>query len=464
LDINKNPNAPTDVSVTELLPSAELAVAHGMGNHLQIYGGLWGQFWTQNPSSSQYKTFENYSPSSDDFDRLWLNMYSDGLKDLQTIVDKATALNLPNYVACAKILQAYTYQVLTDNFGDIPFSQSLKEEAGVLTPAYDTQHDIYHGLIALTKSGLASIDESAGAITPGGEDLLLHGDMGLWRKFGNTLLLRIYLRLAYRDAGEAQAGIVELDSSNAEFLGAGDEVRIDYTTAGGNTNPAYSSIVDLGRVQNLVASATAVDYMVTNGDPRVEVFYTLAANGSYAGIPQGDYTLPAGTPVSLPGYATGANGDEDSASVTARAPVKLMTGYESLFLQAEAVERGWLTGVGSAQTLYEDAITANFVSYGVSDTLAPLYYAQPGIDYALATDKIEAIITQKWISMCGNQNDEAWIEWRRTGFPSFFTISVETVIGPSFPQRFYYPSIEVTRNPNTPNQLPITNKVWWDVN
>ena len=472
LDINENPNAPADVTVVELLPSAELAIAHAVGNHLQIYGGLWGQFWTQSPSSSQYKTFENYSPSADDFDDLWAIIYSDCLKDLKTIITKATAEGKINYAACATILQAYAFQVATDNFGDIPFSQALQEEQGILTPKYDSQHEIYHGLINLVNSGLAMIDDNA-IVFPGDEDLLFHGDMTLWRKFGNTLLLRIYMRMSEVDPGEAAAGVAALETSAAEFFAEGEEARIDYLSSGGNTNPLISSIVDLSNVQNLVASATAVDYMNNTNDPRVEVFYTPVSTGAFVGIAQGDYTVPAGTPVSLPGPITGGNGSTPAlTAASSTAPVKLMTGYESLFLQAEAAERGWLTG--NAQSLYEEAISESFNSY-----LAPfpldsnnnpialdsIYFQQDSVNYSLAPNKLRAIMTQKWIAMNGNQNDEAWIEWRRTGYPDFFTVSANSILGANrMPARFLYPSIEVTRNPNTPPQPQIDSRVWWDVN
>src|SRR5688572_32220571 len=108
-DINENPNSPADASVRELLPSAEAAIAHAVGNNLQIVGGLWGQYWTQSPASSQYKVYEQYSPGANEFDRPWKALYADALTDLKAIVEKGTAEGLTNYVACAKILQAYTF-------------------------------------------------------------------------------------------------------------------------------------------------------------------------------------------------------------------------------------------------------------------------------------------------------------------------------------------------------------------
>ncbi len=463
LDINDNPNYPADVAIEQLMPSAELAIAHAVGNNLQIYGGLWGQFWTQSPSSSQYKTFEQYSPAANDFDATWGILYADALQDLKTIESKAIAENKPNYVACSKIMQAYCFQVLTDNFGDVPFSEALQGETAILAPKYDSQESIYNGIIELLNSGLSTIDDTSEApFFPGTDDVIFGGDMSLWRKFGNTLKLRVFLRLAYVSPAKAQAGVEALEADGAEFLGGGENAQIAYTSEGGNTNPLYSSFIEIGQTQNLVASATAVNYLSNNNDPRLDVFYDPASNGSQVGIPQGAYTLSAGTPVSVPGAAIGGHGEEPAS---AEAPVRLLTGYESLFLQSEAAARGWISS--GTQTLYEEAITANFTDFGLSGGDAATYYAQTDISFPSGgtfEDQLKAIATQKWIALCGNANTEAWTEWRRTGYPDFFTISANTILGPNvFPQRFYYPSAEVTRNVNFPGQQEINVKVWWDV-
>lgn len=460
LDINDNPNSPADAGVKELLPSSEAAIGHAVGNNIQIFGGLWGQAWTQSPSSSQFKTIEQYSPGANDFDRPWKALYGDALQDLKVIVKKATADAMPNYVACAKILQAYTFQLVTDNWGDAPYTEALNGDAGTLSPHYDSQQNIYSGIISLLNEGISLIDESSD-IHPADDDLLFGGDMALWREFGNTLLLRVYLRLAYVDPGKASAGIATLQG--VDFLYPGEDVKINYINEGGNSNPLYSSIVDVGFTQNLVASSTAVDYMTNNNDPRLDILYTPSSAGTQVGITQGAYDLPAGTPVSIPSPAVGGDGGDESS---AEAPVKLMTGYESLFLQAEAIARGWLTG--DDQQTYTDAITEAFADYGITGDTVLFYLGQPAIAYPAAgttEQKVEAIITQKWISMNGQEGSEPWIEWRRTNYPTFFTQSVNSIIGTGrFPMRFFYPSTEVTRNGNFPGQRLIYDKMWWDVN
>jgi hypothetical protein len=461
-DINQNPNSPADASVNELLPSAQGAVAHALGNNIQLFGGIWGQYWTQSPASSQYKVYEQYSPGANEFDRPWKALYADALQDLRTIVTKATAEQKPNYVACAKILQAYTFQLLTDNWGDIPFHEAIQGAEGILSPRYDTQHDVYHGIMDLATDGLALIDENSD-VHPGQDDLFFGGDMLLWREFGNTLLLRIYLRIAYIDPGEASSGIGQLQASAAEFLYPGEDVKIDYFEIGGNSNPLYSSIVDVGFTQNLVASATAINYMNSNNDPRLDVLYVPSSLGQI-GIAQGAYDLSASTPVSIPSAATGGDGGDESSAL---APVKLMTAYESLFLQAEAMARGWLTG--DAETTYRDAITESFAAYGITgDTVNYYLDSVPAAAFPAAgtvEQKVEAIITQKWIAMCAQEGSEGWIEQRRTGYPTFFTPSTNSIIGTGrFPERFYYPTSEVTRNANYPGQKLIYEKMWWDIN
>mgnify|MGYP003042732016 CR=1 FL=1 len=127
--------------------------------------------------------------------------------------------------------------------------------------------------------------------------------------------------------------------------------------------------------------------------------------------------------------------------------------------------RGW--GTGDAAQLYSDGIELSFLQWGLTSAQFNTYKAQAGVTFPAAgtpEQKLEAIITQKWVSMCGTQNIESWTEWRRTGYPDIFTISETSIIGAKFPTRFLYPDSEVTSNPNTPAQKTVTDKMWWDVN
>lgn len=456
LDVNHNPNYPADVTVKELLPAAQISISQVTGNYLQVVGGIWGQYWTQNPNASQYRQLEQYQPGPSSANVAWAELYAGALTDLKKIAEKGgTAANTRNYTAIAKILQGYTYQLLTDNFGDVPFTEALMgEDKKITSPKYDKQQDIYPAIIALVKEGrdLINVDGAS----PSTDDLIYGGDMGRWARFANTLLLRMYLRLAYIDAATAQAGVTELQSDPNGFLGVGETAQISYTSSPGNTNPLYSEMVGLGFTQNLVASATAVDSMAERGDVRIDAFYSGAA-----GLQQGFYNINPPGSYSTPTAAVGAAANDPSS---ATAPVKLISAYESLFLQAEAAARGWMGSSG--ETEYRSAIEANFTEYGLSGTDIEYYTDTLAVYPASGSmqEKIKFIITEKWYAMCGNQNIEAWTEWRRTGYPDFFTISPTNRTGDKFPQRIPYPETEITRNLNFPGQKDIGEKVWWDAN
>ncbi|MCU7552386.1 SusD/RagB family nutrient-binding outer membrane lipoprotein [Chitinophagaceae bacterium LB-8] len=462
LDVNTDPNNPTESSVDLILPTAEGYTAYIMGNPYQILGGLWSQYWTQGPTGSQYKNFDQYTITSSDFDRQWLQLYSGPLNDSKYLIDEGTRLNRKNYAAIGKILQAYIYQYLTDLHGDIPFSEAL--DPNNPSPKYDTQEQVYNGLVKLIEDGVALIDEASDD-HPGEDDFLFGGDMTLWKKFANTLKLRVYLRQAYVRPDVAQAGINALYTSGAQFLEAGEDAEMAFTDEIFNQNPLFATYQALTE-DNLVASETTLNYFTLTHDPRVDVFYqqaTLPPNaGHHAGIEQGNGTNlinQNANSYSKPGPEIGGpNGGE-------AAPVVFMSAAESYFLQAEAAARGW--GTGNAQLLYNQAILSSFLRWGFTIAQANAFISQSSVAFPNAgskEEKIKAIITQKWSSMSGTQNLEAWTEWRRTGYPNFFEISVSSNIGNKFPTRILYPDSEVTRNANTPAQKTVSDKVWWDVN
>jgi hypothetical protein len=457
LDVNDNPNQTTEALPSLVLPSAQSAIGIVLGNTYQVYGSMWSQYWTQNRSSSQYKSIDQYLLQGSDFDRPWSLLYADAMQDLQIIINQADAEPVKQYGAIAMILKAYELQMLTDAFGDIPMKDALQGEQLKLNPEYDPQEEVYDSIFALIDRGISLIDPNSEYV-PGAEDLIFAGDMDKWEAFANTLKLRAYLRLSEVNATKAAAGIATL--AGATFLT--EDAQINYTAVGGNQNPLYAEMVGLSRTQNLVASETAVNQMKAMNDPRLLAFYQKAAGRDTVNpIPQGDFNTPpsASNPLSLPSPNTGA---APRSAASALAPVKFMSAAESYFLQAEAAARNWLAG--DVRALYEDGISASFASYNVTPgtyiTTAVAAFPATGLEAQL-----EAIITQKYFAMNGNQGFEAWSEWRRTGYPDFFVRSVESSLpAGQFPQRFLYPNTELTRNPNFPGAKIVTDKVWWDVN
>lgn len=453
LDVNDNPNLPEQVEVPLILPSAQGAIAHVVGNHFQIYGSIWGQYWTQSPFSSQYKSIDQYQPNSSNFDRPWGILYNDAMEDLEIVISYQGQEKFKQYAAIAYLLKAYNFQLTTDAFGDVPLREALQGD-GNLSPHYDSQELVYDSIFSYIDKGLALIEVDSD-FHPNEEDLIFKGDMEKWIAFGNTLKLRAYLRISGVNAGKAQAGIAAL--AGKPFLT--EDAKISYSLEGGNQNPLNAEMIGLGRTQNLVASATCVNAMKALNDPREKVFYRpVPATGVVTPVPQGSFDTEPDQTISTPSYVVGARANDPNSGL---APVKLISGAESYFLQSEAAARGLLAG--NAQTLYQQGITASFTSYGIEPgTYVTNVVAQWPAGEA---NQVKAIITQKYFAMCGNQGFEAWTEWRRTGYPDFFVRSQASSLGAGlFPQRMLYPNAEITRNSNFPGLKTVTQKMWWDVN
>lgn len=478
LDVNTNPNITTTITPELLLPSAEVNLAVAMGVDIQTTGSFWAEYWTQAPSSSQYKDLEQYQPTGSEFDREWAQFYSGALEDLKKMAQAAQAVNKPQYIAISKLLTAYTFQVITDGWGDVPFTEALRGETSegeILNPKFDPQALIYDSLIAMTDQGLALIN-TADTRRPGTDDLIFGGNMANWRKFGNTLKLKLYIRLSEVNQSKAQSGVTALMAGGPGlFLGAADNAMVTFVSTSGNRNPLSGEITALNYTQNQVASATSVDSLNRNNDPRVGVFFDPAYDAicnekGYIGLRQGDYNASASTLVSAPGPTTGANGNfscNSNYSAARRAPVRLLMGYESLFLQSEGAAR-YSAGTATADSLFRAGVRASFVHLSLTAAQANSYIAAAYWGKFPATgtvpQKVRHIITQKWFSMTGLQGFEAWTESRRTGYPDFLVPSVNSFLGNKLPARFPYPNTELTRNSKFPGQKQVIDRVYWDIN
>ncbi|WP_187262558.1 SusD/RagB family nutrient-binding outer membrane lipoprotein [Pontibacter beigongshangensis] len=462
LDINDDPNNPPSSTPALTLPAGQGEVAYILGNQFQFLGNFFAQHWTQSGGANQYCDLELYQMTSSDYDtRVWAELYAGALNDFRYVADQATETNSPNYAAIGQIMQAYTFQVITDAWGDVPYTSAL-EGLTNLNPEYQSQEEIYTNLIVLLNEAIAKID--ADAPVPASDDLIFGGDMNLWRKFANTLKLRIYLRQAYVRPDVAQAGIQEMYTAGAEFLGMGETADVPFANQTQNRNPFFQTQVTFRGGVDVVASNTALTYLQTTGDPRLDNFYapaqTGANAGTFVGVDQGTECAPGRTgeqanTISKPGPSV--------ASATTAVP--LLTAAESYFLQAEAVARGWTNGVGVPSDLYAQGIRASFDYVGDNVAGVDALLQQPDVAYpagGTVEAQVERIITQKWISFNGTQGFEAWTEYRRTGYPSFIELSAaasESVI----PKRILYPNTESIRNQNYPGLKELSVAVWWDV-
>lgn len=458
-DINRNPDnlTPEEISLEKQLPAGIIGVAAAEGSYYALIGGFWAQYWTQGNSSNQYKNVDEYSISSVDYTAGWAAMY-DALGDLKSVKKAALEEENWNYYLIATTLQVQASQVLVDFYDQTPYVES--NSTINLQPRFNTGQEAYDLMEADLKDALSrNLTESKGN-TPAKDDFVFGGAMSNWTAYANTLLLKLYMRQTEVRPSLAQAGITALYNSGATFLNR-DAAITQFEDAPDRSNPLFESDRrQLNTKINLRASKTSYSFLEDNNDTRIANFFE-------AGNPlnQGDFN------------STVAQTSIAVIKLSATSPVYFMSREESLFLQAEALER-YFAGAG-AKEIYDEAVKEAFTKWSKNGTT---YVAAGGAyEYPSAgtfNEKLEAIITQKWIAGFPGNGFESFFEQNRTGFPQVSAVpqtnaayipgqlsySINGVTGGLFPKRIQYPNTVRTRNPNAPALVPLTTPVWWDVN
>lgn len=455
--INQNPNGPTDVAAEYLFPQGVTSVVRtlrGTGFDMTMTS-----LWSQHYAKIQYVDEDWYDIRPGSVDGWWSGLYSGGLQDLKQAVDKATTVGKPNQVAAAQIMRTWTFGVMTDLWGDIPYSEANSGDAadGTTTPKYDKQQDIYNGMFATLKD--ASDKIAAGGATFGSSDPIYGGDAASWKKFANSLRARFAMRLTKRDPTTARAQLTAALAAGV-FTSNADGAALAWSDEP-NVAPLYE---DAKTRNDHRVSKTLVDTLKSLSDPRLAVYaqctqVSAAAGGcDYIGVPNA-LTSPAAIALGL--TRTSKIG---KVFYEAHAPSWLMDYSEVLFIQAEGAQRGW-TG-GSAATLYNAGITASLQQNGVSASAIAAYLAQPKVAYS-AADGLTQIALQKWIALYG-QGSEAWAEYRRTGVPNLKPGPAAII--PTVARRLTYPVSEqsfnkAAREAAIAAQGPdaLTTRVWWDM-
>lgn len=464
LNVNKDPNNVVDAQPSQLLPTVQAAIAVTLGDDYYPFGNLWSEYFTQSAIASQYKTIDQYIQTNSSFNYAWTHLYQNALINDQLMISNSIGNTADvQFLAIGYALKAYTLQLATDAFGDIPMTEALQGSANK-NPHYDPQQVVYDSIFALCERGKALMDNTD-PNNPGSADLVFNGDMDSWIAFTNTLELRAYLRLSQVDPTTAQAGVQKLYTSHATFLTT--DAAMTYTTTGGNQNPFYIKEVALGKTQNLAPSATLVTAFQRNNDPRQWAVFDTTGQFK-AGLPdtliymeQGSFAQNTNKICTNLAAITAGNA-QNAASATA--PLYLISASESYFLQAEAVARGWASGASStAGDLFKAGIDQSFAAFGIPAAAATYEATAPDAQFpgSGTADQVKAIITQKYYAMAGLQGFEAWTEWRRTGYPDFLVVSAGAG-GRPVPLRFLYPQSEVTGNQNYPGTIPESTPVWWD--
>ena len=191
--VNDNPNQPEVVPANMLLPAAQGAIAYGMGGDISRFTSIIMQY--AEGVDRQFLVFQTYQITETETDNWWrFQMYGGGLKDLYNMLAIAEADGSSQYSGIGKILMAYGIMCITDVVGDAPYSEAFLE-ADNLTPAWDSQQDLYTSIINLLTEAKTDLADPTAPIAPGADDLIYGGDVDLWTKTANVLLARAYIHL-----------------------------------------------------------------------------------------------------------------------------------------------------------------------------------------------------------------------------------------------------------------------------
>ncbi len=470
-ETNINPNASADVPISSVLTSAEVSLGFSLG----VDGGLITNTFVQQFSGSNgdATSNDNYTSNSGRFNSLWNNLYSVALKDLSLVIAKSKASQQPYYTGIARILSAHGYGVLTDVFGDIPYTQALKGSS-LQAPAYDSQESVYQALQLQLDSAISELSLPAASITtvkPGTDDILLQGNAAKWLAAAWTLKARLALHKSKTNPTQAATealGYLYQDGINYRGIAnnAGD-VQVTFGASQVNSNPFYQQQanrpgwVGLGAAfVNLLNGNQSTDANTTSAaaltDPRRAYLATPYPTGS---------TTYKGAVAGVPG----AFSTIGTALASATSPVTLISFSEAKFIEAEA---RLLLSDAKAQESLTTAVNASFskiITNATDPDATPAKQAAYLQTWAtlsgdLPTD-LKTIITQKYIALFGQP--EVWTDYRRTGFPVLAPAAGGThALNPNgqIPRRGLYPQVEQQLNPNIPTTTSTYQqpRLWWD--
>ncbi|MCG8804447.1 SusD/RagB family nutrient-binding outer membrane lipoprotein [Tenacibaculum finnmarkense] len=498
LDVNTDLNNPTQVTKGIQLPAALLDSYSGKVVNGNIYGNVLMGSWSGNilNFTGAYDPWTKLDIKTGDVSWLWNSMYL-GVSELDNIIQTSTPGVDDYYKAIALINKSFYMQTIVDLWGNVPYSEAFKGGKN-LSPAYDDQKEIYRALVANLNQAISLINnadpvlsnipstaeetdkETGVVITPSiSQDIVYQGDMTKWVKLANTVKLRLLVRQSDLTDAETVAHINKEKASltqNGGLIGVGETVTINPGFNNSNedkNSPFYNRFHDSeGKTNNWYAQSAAAQHAINflNGnltgvaDPRLKTLYNSfkndAGDDEYAGIKQGALKAESPKKVSSIGAIPFKGGAEANGI--------LISSAQSLFLQSEAVTKGLISG--DAKALFESGVRESLSHHGITSDEIEAYMSKIStinkLGWDASTNKIEAIMTQKWIALNSVNAIESFIEYSRTGFPA--TPMPLRATSNKKPNRFPYPDSEysgntanVTAQGVSQNDI-FTKTIFWD--
>lgn len=433
--------------------------------------------------------------------------YLDIMRYMAIIKNMGTDKSYPGVWAVAQIIQVEAMSRLTDIYGPTPYSKAGPLQNGATGTPYDSQQAIYTSFFndldaatAALKTFIAGGGASTLPFDFSSMDLIYGGDKTTefqnWLNFANSLRLRLALRLVKVDIATAQAQAEKaLDPANGGVITDNSQIARVTVPSGNFSNPLAAITINWA---NICIGASIQCYMTGYNDPRIGKYFDKSTDAASAGQYKG---IRIGSNVGLYNYGNYSTlnfKDGTVPSYNLRTAPVLMTAAEVYFLRAEAALRAWGNAGGTPQQLYEQGINTSFAQWGVASptyindaTSVPDAYVDPlnaannapspssitikWDDAATNEAKLERIITQKWIANFP-EGQEAWSEFRRTGYPKLFPVAQNNSGGA------ISTSVQIRRLPFSQNEYntnntevqkaiqllstPVDNggtRLWWDV-
>ena len=469
LDINQDPNSPTEENMTPnmMLPAAEMNIAHSYGDYLRTVGGYFAQHYAQEFGTSNYLDYSQFKQSAVRSSSMYRQLNTRALNNLRYIRDYAEAHEeWGNYLA-ATVLRAFAYQLLVDCYGEVPYNEA--GDLSNLTPHYDDGQVIYDAIIDEINTALEKVNGSDQVAT---SILFPNSTASKWIQFANALKLRILTR----ESGvkpSVESDIAKLVTEN-NFPTADVEFAGCWKNEAGQANPFFmeDAFASYGASQiNIVLNVALLNTMNDYSDGRLAAYFSPNGSGAFTGSVSGtNFSTTANYKAA---YWCRPNAHFDD-------PVVLMSLSEIKFLIAEYYAKA--KNASKAQEYYAAAIEASFAKAKVSGAAAALE-AYP-LDIA---NYKRAIGIQKWVDLSGYNSFEAWCEMRRLGYPQMSAVKGEqiynsatdsynpNVVAPGtlyhpidanpaltgILQRFPYAESSANRNQNTPDYPGDNAPVFW---
>lgn len=459
LDINKDPNRATEVDASTLFGYATTSWAANKAGGDQYIPLVYAAQTMATGGSFGWGNDDVYEVSPYSTGNTWKMYFATSGTNIVSAIDLAnkSVPRQPWIVAQCKIVLAMLMYEATTLYGDIPFSESWKNDIDY--PKFDLQKDVFNSVLTLLDEALKDAKTPASdglkAITT--YDLYYKGDMSKWIKLANSMKLKVAMTAV--DVDPTKASVIQsVLTENNMISQASENMLFPFLKDAGKENPKYKILKQYAGGKNLFffANENVVNILKPNNDPRLKVYFEAGkdAKGEIIGIP------------------TNAEGDETSGVVNINtilkpdAPDILFTYQEALFFQAEAYARGLGVNkdLNKANDLFKKGVKAAMLFYGVSASDADNYVNAHLPNLTTASDPVKEINLQHWVDLMDRPLD-ALTQWSRSGIegsevPSL-TLPDQAPANPLF--RRYEPSPdEATANPNTPKNIHYYDKMWFD--